>query len=118
MSLPERGELMDCKCEGRNPNCQICNGKGYYYQLPDSKKPQKNISDPSDPFPPIMKDSTEPDSENPHIKRHLEKYALQLKKNRKIDDKKLEQRLKSNARRKRLQNEDVDDIEKKKKKRF
>ncbi len=83
MALKERGDIFDCKCEGRNPDCQICEGKGYYYQIPNSNKPQKKISIPSDPFPPITNDSYEADSENTYVKRQLEKYANHLKKRRK-----------------------------------
>jgi hypothetical protein len=83
MALKERGDIYDCKCEGRNPDCQICEGKGYYYQIPNSNKPQKKISDPSDPFPLFASDSSKADSENTYVKRQLEKYAKHLKHRRK-----------------------------------
>ncbi len=32
-------QIIDCKCNGVNPNCSICDGKGYYYKpFNDEKK--------------------------------------------------------------------------------
>ena len=83
MALDERGEIFDCKCEGRNPECQICSGKGYYYQLPDSKEPKEKIIRPPDPFPIIIKNSSDAGDKNSVVKRRLEKYKSQLEEKRK-----------------------------------
>jgi len=90
MALKERGEIFDCKCEGRNPNCQKCEGKGYYYKISDSKKPQSKISIPSDPFPLTSNSSSDEGNENSYVKRHLEKYASYLEQRRKKKEKREE----------------------------
>jgi hypothetical protein len=83
MALDERGEIFDCKCEGRNPECQICGGNGYYYQFPDSKELKEKISRPPDPFPLILKESSDVGNENSSVTRHLANYKSQLEKKRK-----------------------------------
>ena len=98
MALKDRGEILDCKCEGRNPDCQTCSGKGYYYQIPDSKKPQKKISNPSDPFPLIAYDSEKAESENSQLKRHLDKYARGLANKRKNKEEREEKQRQKKAR--------------------
>ena len=30
-------QTIDCQCNGRNPNCSICDGKGYYYRPLDDE---------------------------------------------------------------------------------
>ena len=40
-------QIIDCQCKGYNPNCSVCDGKGYYYKTSDdeSKKIKKTESD-------------------------------------------------------------------------
>ena len=87
MALDERGDIFDCKCEGYNPECQTCGGKGYYYQLPDSNKPKEKISRPPDPFPIIIKKSSDLGDKNSNVEKRLEQYKSQLERKKKNREK-------------------------------
>lgn len=87
MALDERGEIFNCKCEGRNPECQTCGGKGYYYQLPDFNKPKEKISNPTDPFPIIIKRPSDADDGNSIIERRIAQYKSQLERKKKNREK-------------------------------
>jgi len=117
MTLKDRGDIFDCKCEGRNPDCQTCSGKGYYYQLPDSKEPQKKIIRPPDPFPIIMKDSGEGKGKKSHIEKRLEKYNSHLGKKRKKQVKLKEHKNKKTGKAEEKLRNEIESLEKELKKR-